>query len=43
MKTVYKITMPNKTEFLIGDKILRIVSIITNTIELVLIIYLLLR
>jgi hypothetical protein len=44
-KTIYKFEFqdPNKPICYFGDKILRIFSIIINTIELILIVYLLLR
>lgn len=44
-KTIYKceIQIPNNEVYYYGDKILRISSIVVNTIELILIIYLLMR
>lgn len=42
-KTLYKYRLPNGEEYFYGDKILRIISIVVNTIELILIIYLLMR
>lgn len=42
-KTLYKYEITNNGVYYYGDKILRIFSIIINTIELILIIYLLVR
>lgn len=42
-KTLYKCRLPDGKEYFYGDKILRIISIVVNTIELILIIYLLMR
>lgn len=43
-KTIYKCKVhPSNKVYYYGDKILRICSIIINTVELVLIIYLLMR
>ena len=42
-KTLYYMHMPNGTEYYIGDKILRVVSIVLHALELAAIIYLILR
>lgn len=43
-KTLYYIHyVPNGEKYFFGDKILRIISIVVHTIELILIIYLLMR
>ena len=43
MNTLHKITLPSGNEYLLGDKLLRIIFAIVTTIELGLIIYLLVR
>ena len=42
-KTLYKCKTPNGEEYFYGDKILRIISMVVNMTELILIIYLLAR
>lgn len=42
-KTIYYMSMPDKNVYYLGDKILRIISIIFHTLELLAIIYLLMR
>lgn len=42
-KTLYYMRMPDGTEYYMGDKILRIISIVLHTLELATIIYLILR
>ena len=40
-KTIYYMSMPDKNVYYIGDKLLRIISIIFHTLEFLAIIYLL--